>query len=285
MLGVGAYTLWGLVPIYFHAVAHITPLVVVCHRIVWSSLFLALIVCWRREWRPIWGVASVRRNVLFLLMAALLIAINWLVFIYAITTRQVLQASLGYFINPLLSVALGLIFLGERLRPGQWLALFFAGLGVLNLAVRAGAFPWIALSLATSFALYGLVRKTVSVHSLHGLLIETLFLLPPALIWLLLGPSNRLLQDNLGLLSLSGLVTAVPLLMFGAAVRCLRLSTLGFLQYVGPSIQFFLALVFFREPLDLVRFVSFSLCWLGIVTYLTESVLTHRAPVVADRPE
>jgi len=215
---------------------------------------------------------------------AILIAINWLVFIYSVISHQVLQSSLGYFINPLFSIFLGMIFLRERLRGWQWLAVILAGLGVLNLALRSDRLPWIALSLAVSFGLYGLVRKKVDIDSLHGLLVETTVLLPIALVVLALPAAHHVTSRSLGLLSLSGVITAIPLLFFGVALRRLKLSTMGFLQYVGPTLQFLVALVVFHEALDQAKLASFTLCWLAIGVYAADSIFTRR-PQVCEEPE
>jgi chloramphenicol-sensitive protein RarD len=283
--GIGAYSMWGVFPIYFHLLSEVPPWVVLCHRIFWSVLFLGVVVSVRREWGSIRLILRHRRNVLLLLGGGVLIALNWLIFIYSVTSHQVLQASLGYFINPLLSVALGMIFLGERLRRWQWLAVFIAGAAVANLAIHSAALPWIALSLAATFGFYGLVRKKVDINSLHGLLIETAILLPLALVALALGPSGGMPRATLGILSLSGVLTAVPLLMFGAAVRRLRLSTVGFLQYIGPTLQFLVAVLVFHEPLDRAKLGSFALCWLGIAVYTIDSLMTRHPQAVADEPE
>lgn len=284
--GLGAYTLWGVFPIYFHAVAHVPPLVVLCHRVLWSALFLGLVISFRQEWRPIVRVVSTRRNLLLLSAGALLIALNWLIFIYAVGSGQTLQASLGYFINPLFSIALGMCFLGERLRQWQWLAVLIVTGAVMNLAVRGNGFPWIAVSLAISFGLYGLVHKKLDVNSLHGLLVESALLLPVAVSLLIILPAATLSSNTWLLLSLSGVITAVPLLLFGAAVRRLQLSTLGFLQYIGPTLQFLLAICVFHETLNQTRFLSFALCWLAIAIYVADSVLNRRpAPAVAGEPE
>ena len=284
--GLGAYTLWGVFPIYFRAVAHVAPLGVLCHRIIWSVLFLGLVISFRQEWRPIAQVVRNRRKLLLLLSGAVLIALNWLIFIYAVGSGQTLQASLGYFINPLFSIALGMCFLGERLRRWQWIAVLIAMAAVLLLAVHGGGFPWIAVSLAVSFGLYGLVRKTVDVNSLHGLLVETALLLPIAVLLLAIMPSANLSPATWLLLSLSGVITAVPLLLFGVAVRRLPLSTLGFLQYVGPTLQFLLAICLFHEPISRIKLVSFALCWLAIVVYLADSILNKLpAQAVADEPD
>jgi chloramphenicol-sensitive protein RarD len=282
--GVGAYLAWGFVPLYFHLVAEVSPWVILCHRVIWSSLFLALVVSARRDWKFIRPVVLRRRNLLLLSLGAILIATNWLVFIYAVSTKQVLQASLGYFINPLFSIALGMIFLRERLRGWQWLAVLIAAVAVLNLTLRGSSSPWIAISLACSFGFYGLVRKKIDINSLHGLFIESVILLPIAIGFIALAPSKTS-TSALGILSLSGIVTAVPLLMFGAAVRRLRLSTMGFLQYIGPSLQFLVAIVFFHEPLDHAKLASFVLCWIAIAVYVIDSVLTRNPCPVADEPE
>jgi len=283
--GLSAYAMWGVFPIYFRAVAAVPPLLILCHRIFWSALFLGVVVSARTEWAAIWPVLKSRRNVLMLSAGAVLIALNWLIFIYAVSTRQVLQASLGYFINPLLSIALGLIFLRERLRTGQWLAVSIAACAVLNLALRGHGFPWIAVSLAASFGFYGLVRKKVDINSLHGLMVETAILLPLALPLLFLLPTGNPPRATWGLLSLSGIITAVPLLCFGAALRRLQLSTIGFLQYIGPTLQFLVALFVFREPLDRSKLGSFVLCWAAIAVYVVDSLLSRRPQEVADEPE
>jgi len=283
--GLGAYGMWGVFPLYFHLLSEVPPWVVLCHRIFWSVLFLGVVVSVRREWGSILPILRNRRNVVLLSGGGVLIALNWLVFIYSVTSHQVLQASLGYFINPLLSVALGMIFLRERLRGWQWLAVLTAGAAVANLAVRGATFPWVAISLAGSFGFYGLVRKKVDINSLHGLLIETAILLPLSLVVLALVPAGAMPRATLGILSLSGVLTAVPLLMFGAALRRLRLSTIGFLQYLGPTLQFLVAVLVFHEPLDRFKLSSFALCWLGIAVYTADSLLTRHPQAVADEPE
>jgi chloramphenicol-sensitive protein RarD len=283
--GLSAYTIWGFIPLYFRALSAVPPLVILCHRILWSALFMALVISVRGEWKAIWPVLQLRRNVLLLLSGAVLIALNWLIFIYSVATHQLLQASLGYFINPLLSIALGMIFLRERLRGWQWLAVAVAVAAVLNLALRGSGFPWIAVSLAGSFGFYGLVRKSVDINSLHGLTIESAFLLPASLVALEFLPAMGTPVGTWGLLSLSGVITAVPLLFFGAALRRLQLSTMGFLQYVGPTLQFTVATVLFHEPLDRAKLGSFILCWIAIGLYVMDTLLYRRAAQVADEPD
>jgi chloramphenicol-sensitive protein RarD len=284
--GLGAYTLWGVFPLYFYAMAHVAPVVVLCHRIVWTVLFLSVVIFFKREWRAVAQVAKNRRRLVLLGCGAVLIAANWLIFIYAVVRGQTLQASLGYFINPLVSIALGMCFLGERLRGWQWAAVGIATSAVGLLAVFETGLAWIPVSLAISFGLYGLVRKKLDVNSLHGLLVETVILFPIALLFLNLAPASKLTTGTWLLLSLSGIITAVPLLLFGVAVRRLQLSTLGFLQYVGPTLQFLLAVFVFHEAINRVRLVSFVLCWIAIAVYLADSIWNQRtAQPVADEPE
>jgi len=277
--------MWGVFPLYFHALSQVAPLIILCHRIAWSVLFLGLVVSIRGEWTAIRPILRSRRNILLLSAGSVLIALNWLIFIFAVVSRQVVETSLGYFINPLLSVALGVVFLRERLRTWQWVAVLIAGVAVANLALRGMGFPWIAVSLAFTFGFYGLVRKKVDINSLHGLLVETSILLPLAVAVLAFGPAPAAPAATLGILSLSGIITAVPLLMFGVALRRLKLSTIGFLQYIGPTGQLLVAIMVFHEPLDRVKLASFALCWLGIAVYTTDSVLARQFQAVADEPE
>jgi chloramphenicol-sensitive protein RarD len=285
LCGLAAYTAWGFIPLYFRAVSDVSSGIVLCHRVFWSVLFLAAVISIRKEWSLVWPVLRKRRSVLLLCAGALLIAMNWLIFIYSVASHQVLQASLGYFINPLLSIALGMIFLHERLRGWQWLAVFLAAAAIVNLALRGAGVPWLSLSLAGSFGFYGLVRKKVDIDSLHGLLIETAVLFPFALMVLAWPGLPRSSPGSLGILSLSGIVTAVPLLCFGAALRRLKLSTMGFLQYVGPTLQFLVALAVFHEPLDQAKLGSFLLCWSAIAVYAADSILARRPQTLADEPE
>jgi chloramphenicol-sensitive protein RarD len=274
--GLSAYIIWGGFPLYFHLVAHVPPLIVLCHRIVWSVLFLAVVVSVRGEWRPIGKLMRHWRTLGLLSLGATLIALNWLLFIYAVGSGQTLQASLGYFINPLLSVALGMVFLRERLRRWQWVAALVATAAVGNMALHGGGFPWLAVSLAFSFGFYGLVRKKLDINSLHGLLVETAVLFPVAALIMALWPGPGTAPGTLGILSLAGILTAVPLLLFGAALRLLPLSAIGFLQYINPTLQFLVAVVVFHEPLDRGKLGSFALCWLAIGIYVAESLLGHQ---------
>jgi chloramphenicol-sensitive protein RarD len=283
--GIGAYTMWGVFPLYFHLVSEVPSWLVLCHRIFWSVLFLAAVVSVRKEWGFILPILRNRRDMVLLSGGAVLIALNWLLFIYSIASKQVLQASLGYFINPLLSVVLGLIFLGERLRRWQWVAVLIAVAAVVNLAFHSAALPWLAVSLAGTFGFYGLVRKTVDINSLHGLLIETTILFPLSVVVLAWVPIGGIPRTTLGILSLSGVLTAVPLLMFGAALRRLKLSTIWFLQYIGPTLQFLVAVLVLHEPLEHSKLGSFAVCWVAIAVYTADSLLTRHPQAVADEPE
>jgi len=280
-----AYAIWGFIALYFRALSSVAPITILYHRIIWSALFLAMVVSVRGEWRSIIPALRSWRHLGLLSAGALLIALNWLLFIYSVATKQLLQASLGYFINPLLSIALGMLFLRERLRGWQWVAVLIAGGAVLNLAVRGAGFPWLALSLAGSFGFYGLVRKAVDINSLHGLMIESAMLFPLAAFMLAAGRPSAVSFPTLGVLSLSGVITAVPLLCFGAALRRLQLSTMGFLQYVGPTLQFLVARCIFREPLDPAKLASFAMCWLAIGVYVGDSWRSRTAQPVADEPD
>jgi len=283
--GLSAYTMWGVFPLYFHALSHVSPLVVLCHRIFWSSLFLAVVISIRGEWGAIRPVLRSRHNMMLLSAGAVLIALNWLTFIYSVGSEQVLQASLGYFINPLLSIALGMMFLQERLRRWQWVAVIIALCAVVNLALHGSGLPWIAVSLAATFGFYGLVRKKVDINSLHGLLVESCILLPIAVVVLVMEKPQDIYGPPYGILSLSGFITAIPLLCFGAAVRRLQLSTIGFLQYIGPTLQFLVAIALLHETLDPAKLGSFILCWIGIAVYVADSVFRHSPPSIADEPE
>jgi chloramphenicol-sensitive protein RarD len=277
--------MWGVFPLYFHLLSAVAPWIVLCHRIFWSVLFLALVVSVRGEWKALRPILRSRRNVLFLSAGGVLIALNWLIFIYGVGSHQIVEVSLGYFINPLLSIALGVVFLRERLRGWQWVAVLIAGIAVANLALRGTGFPWIAVSAAATFGFYGLVRKKVDINSLHGLLVETAILFPIAVVMLTTVPSRAVPSASLGLLSMLGVLTAIPLLMFGAALRRLQLSTIGFLQYIGPTGQLLVAILAFHEPLNRVQLASFGLCWLGIAVYTADSILTSHPQAVADEPE
>lgn len=275
LLGTAAYASWGLFPLYFKAVASVAPVEVLAHRGLWSFVVLAGLVALLGRWAELRRELRSGKLLLMLAFSTLLIGANWLAFIYAVISGQVLQASLGYFINPLVSVLLGVVFLRERLRPYQMLSMALALVGVLVLAGLVGEVPWIALALAATFALYGLMRKIMPVDGLTSLTVETLAMAPIAAAYLAYLAASRPSADHdwamLGLLMLSGPVTTVPLLFFGAAARRLRLSTLGILQYLTPTLQFLLAVVAFREPFSHAQIVSFACIWTAVGIYTADS--------------
>jgi chloramphenicol-sensitive protein RarD len=281
LYGLLAYGWWGLIPLYFKTVDHIPPLEVLAHRVVWSCAILTLVITISRRWSSFRRALSDRRALATLAVTTLLIATNWFTYIYAIGSGNVLQASLGYFITPLANVLLGVVFLQERIGRLQILAVAIAVVGVVTLALLGGAFPWIAMTLAVSFSFYGLLRKTVAVDGLVGLFIETLFLLPPALgaiAVLTFAGQGAFRLDTPGvdgLLILGGVVTTIPLLSFAAAARRLRLSTLGFLQYLAPTIQFLLAIVAFGEPFSRWQIASFGCIWMAIALYTLDSLVPY----------
>lgn len=282
MLAIGAYGIWGVLPLYFHILATVPALQILAHRVVWSVLFLGVLVFALGRARDIWRAAR-GRTLLLLCASAALIAINWFVYIWSVETDHVLEASLGYFINPLVNVALGLLVLGERLRRWQGVAIAMAGAGVLVMAVSGGGAILISLSLAFSFGFYGLVRKVVAIDSLGGLTVETVLLVPLAGGWLFytMGQGTSGFGVSAGqnaLLLAAGVITAIPLLMFAAAARLLPLSMMGLLQYIAPTLQFFVALAL-GEPLRPVHLVTFPLIWAGCALYAWDSIRAARAPV------
>jgi chloramphenicol-sensitive protein RarD len=274
LYGLVAYGWWGLVPFYFRWVrTEVAPEQILCHRIIWSGLFLGLILTLKRRWGELARCLSTGTLVRPLLVSALLIAVNWLVYILSVAHDRVAQASLGYFITPLASVLLGMLVFRERLRLLQWLALALASSGVLAIGVAGGEVPWVGLVLAASFSVYGMIRKQVPVDGLIGLAAETALLTPPALALLLLGSGAATVAQPslLARLMLSGVVTTIPLLCFGQAARLLPLSLIGFLQYISPSIQFVLAVGLFDEDLPGESWSSFVLIWAALALFTTDS--------------
>lgn len=282
MAGVAAYSLWGLVVLYWPLVEPAAPAEILAHRIAWSLVLVAVVLAVTRRLRS--SIARVdRRQAGLLTLAALLIAGNWLTYIWAVTTEQVVETSLGYFINPLITVALGVLVFGEPLRRNQRLALGIATLAVVVLTVDYGRPPWIALTLAITFALYGLLKKQAGVDALESLALETLVLVVPAvgyLVWLGATGAGTFTAagiDHAVLLAGAGVVTAVPLLAFGAAAVRLPLTTIGLLQYLAPSIQFALGVTLLAEPMPLPRLAGFALVWLALVVFTVDGVRTVRA--------
>ncbi len=281
-LGFSAYLVWGFFPVFFKALIEVTPLEILAHRIVWSTLFLAILISGRRQWPVLIRIVKNRKDFFRLLLTAVLISINWLVFIIAVESGYVLQASLGYFITPLVNILLGRMLLAERLRPWQKASVGLAATGVIWQIIIVGQFPWIALILAATFGLYGLMRKTAAFDSLTGLAGETLVITPFALaylLWLAMGSDMIFLHGELRLdllLAASGVVTAIPLLLFAASTRRLRLATIGFLQYITPTLHFLLAVLIYREPFNMVNMVSFILIWVALAVYSADTTRSIR---------
>ncbi len=279
-----AFCIWGLAPLYFRAIGSVPPFEIVAHRVLWSALFLAgllALIPSTGGFARVRAVLAQPRLLALLTLTALLTSSNWLVFIWAIDAGRLLEASLGYFINPLVSVALGAIFLGERLRPLQAAAVAIACAGVGWRVWQLGNPPWIAIFLAGTFGLYGLLRKRAPVEAASGLFIETLLVAPLALAWLVWLGAQNALTFGAGttvdwLLPLSGILTAVPLTLFAVGARRLPLATVGFLQYLAPSLNFLVAVVIFREPLDNTQLVGFALIWLALAVYSADLIRSAR---------
>jgi chloramphenicol-sensitive protein RarD len=277
-----AFLIWGLSPVYWKALGAVPALEITMHRVIWSFFFLMGLILLQRRRHEFAGVLKNGRMLLTLLSTAILVSANWLLYIWAVNNNYMLQASLGYYINPLVNVVLGLLFLRERLRRPQILAVMLAAGGVLYLTSAYGEFPWIALTLALSFGLYGLIRKVAPVGALVGLAVETMLLSPPAVIYLIYLNSqgaDTILRVSLKLdLLLIGCapLTAAPLLFFTLGAKRLYLSTLGLMQYIGPSGMFLLAVFYYNEPPSTTQVRTFALIWVALGIYSTDSVIYYR---------
>ncbi|END2490469.1 TPA: EamA family transporter RarD [Vibrio vulnificus] len=282
LLALGAYTMWGIAPIYFKSLAAVSPLEILSHRVVWSFFLLAALLHFGHHWRTVRDVLTSKSKMLYLVTTAILVGANWLIFIWAVNANHMLDASLGYYINPLINVLLGMLFLGERLRKLQWFAVTLAACGVLVQLVVFGSVPIVAIALAFSFGFYGLLRKKVSVDAQTGLFIETLVMLPAAAIYLLFiadTPTSNMLanpsQLNL-LLIAAGVVTTLPLLCFTGAATRLKLSTLGFFQYIGPSLMFLLAVLIYGEAFTSDKAFTFAFIWGALVVFSFDGLRYRR---------
>ncbi|ENP8324279.1 EamA family transporter RarD [Vibrio vulnificus] len=282
LLALGAYTMWGIAPIYFKSLAAVSPLEILSHRVVWSFFLLAALLHFGRHWRTVREVLTSKSKMLYLITTAILVGANWLIFIWAVNANHMLDASLGYYINPLINVLLGMLFLGERLRKLQWFAVTLAACGVLVQLIVFGSVPIVAIALAFSFGFYGLLRKKVSVDAQTGLFIETLVMLPAAAIYLLFiadTPTSNMLanpsQLNL-LLIAAGVVTTLPLLCFTGAATRLKLSTLGFFQYIGPSLMFLLAVLIYGEAFTSDKALTFAFIWGALVVFSFDGLRYRR---------
>jgi chloramphenicol-sensitive protein RarD len=280
--GVAAFTIWGLVPIYWKLLTNVPALQVLGHRIVWSLAVLVIcVVATRRGQRPLAGVS--RRVVGIYAIAAGLIAFNWFLYIFAVNAGFIVETSLGYYITPLVNVLFGVVFFHERMRPAQWLAIALAAAGVVQLTFAYGALPWIAFGLAASFGSYGLTKKKAPLDSLVGLTLETAILAPLAIVYLVMlhrsGEGAFLRTGGAtsdALIIASGLVTTVPLLLFAAAVRTVPLSVVGILQYIGPTLQFLLGVFVYDEPFSRSQLVGFSIVWTALAIYAGDGLRAQR---------
>lgn len=273
LLAIGAYTMWGIAPIYFKSLSEVSPLEILSHRVVWSFFLLAFLLHLGRSWRNVRDTLTSKPKMTYLVATSLLVGANWLIFIWAVNANHMLDASLGYYINPLINVVLGMIFLGERLRKLQWFAVGLAAIGVLIQIVAFGSIPVVAIALAFSFGFYGLLRKKVSLEAQTGLFIETLVMLPAAAIYLLFiadSATSDLAANPITLnllLIAAGIVTTLPLLCFTGAATRLKLSTLGFFQYIGPSLMFLLAVLIYGEAFTTDKAVTFAFIWGALVIF------------------
>lgn len=283
-----AFVLWGIFPLYFHAIREVPPLEILGHRMLWSLAFLAIVLTVRQQWKWLPRVVRQPRVLGAFIASALLLSSNWFVYIWSVNNGHVLDASLGYFINPLINVMLGMLVLKETLRRGQWLAIGVAACGVAWLTWSAGELPWIALILGMSFACYGLLRKTAALAALEGLSLETMLLFPLALAyvaWLTVQGQNTFINTDTGatrwLLAAAGPLTAIPLLLFATGARQISMSALGLLQYISPTLQALLGVWVFHEAFPMERLIGFVIIWTALVLYVAEGLWVSRRTSVA----
>jgi len=284
LYGIGAYVLWGFFPIYWKFLHDVPALQVIGHRIGWSFILLALYILLTGQWDAFRSAAFNWRTIGIYSIAGVLLTFNWLIYVWGVNEGFIVETSLGYFINPLLSVSLGVLFLRERLRTMQWVPVGLAAIGVGYLTFVYGRLPWIALSLAFTFGFYGFVKKLSPLGSLHGLTLETGIVFPVALIYLAIvgiNGSGAFLHDGTFvdvLLIGAGLVTTVPLLMFASAAKQIPLTVVGLLQYIAPTLQFLIGVFVYKEPFDLAHFIGFAIGWVALIIFAVESYLANRAP-------
>ncbi|MEO0549112.1 MAG: EamA family transporter RarD [Pseudomonadota bacterium] len=274
----GCYIIWGLLPLYFRALDHIQPNEMLAQRIIWSVPTGLILIVIARNWVQL-RAALTRTHLMWLSVSGLLIGLNWFVYIWAVGEERVMEASLGYYINPLVNVLIGAVFFSEKLRPAQWLAVLIATVAVGVMTVALGYVPWVALILCMTFALYSVIRKQVQVDSRAGFVVEAALLAPLALIWMgwFIGqPEGRIMGDggwDIPLILLSGPVTAVPLILFAIAAKRLRLSTIGMMQYIGPTLQFLISVLVFQEVFTMTHALAFGLIWTALVVFTVDSVM------------
>ena len=283
LAGIAAFTTWGLIPGYWKLLKSVPSSEILAHRFVWTTLFLSVLLTWQRRWHEVKANSQSRRALLFCLASGSAIAVNWFLFIWAVIIGRVIETSLGYFMTPLVNVLFGAIFFRERLTRPQLVAVLLATIGVLYLTFGYGYFPWIALSLCTSFGLYGFLRKKSGTAAIPGLFFETMAIVPLAILYLaFLSVRGQLafghISPRLSILLMStGIVTAVPLLWFGHAARHLRLTTIGFLQYLAPTGTFFLGVFVYHEPFTRAHLITFGLIWVALAIFTGEAVFRWRS--------
>ncbi len=280
LYALSAYVIWGLLPIYLKWLQVVPALQVISHRIVWSFIFLTVFIVLTKQWRRLKATLNIRLIGLYLLAAGLL-SVNWLVYVWAVNNGRIVETSLGYFINPLLSIVLGRIFLGERLRALQLIPVILATSGVLYIAYAYGTLPWIALALAGTWGMYGLIKKIATLGSLHGLTMETGFVFLPALGYLIImqwSEEGQFGHNNVVLVALlmgAGLITIVPLLLFASAVSRISLTMIGMMQYIAPTIQFLIGVFVYHEPFSRDQLIGFALVWIALVIFTFEGFYVY----------
>lgn len=284
LYGIGAYFLWGLFPIYWKLLHHVPAIQLIWHRIIWSFLLLIVVILFTKQWTEFRKTINTKVLRIYTI-AALLIAGNWLLFVWAVNANFIVETSLGYFINPLISMLMGVIFFKERLRLAQWITVVLVAIGVTYLTFVYGRLPYIALSLALTFALYGVVKKISPLGSLYGLAIETGILFIPALIYLIIMETNGTgaflhtgLTSDLLMIG-AGLITIIPLLLFTSAARSIPLWIVGLLQYIAPTTIFLIGVLIYKEPFSSNQLIGFSIVWLAFIIFWVENFMVNRAPV------
>jgi chloramphenicol-sensitive protein RarD len=283
--GIAAYAMWGVFPIYWKLLHQVPALQVIGHRISWSFILLMLFIVFTKQWKDFRSAALTAKIISIYSIAGVLLTINWLVYVWGVNAGFIVETSLGYFINPLLSVLLGVIFLHERLRPAQWIPVILATAGVTYLTVAYGRLPWIALSLAFSFGFYGFVKKLAPLGSLYGLTLETGIVFPVALIYLFfVGFHDTGAFLHVGaqidlLLIGAGVVTTIPLLMFASAARQIPLTVIGLLQYIAPTMQFLIGVLLYKEPFDHAHLIGFGIVWIALIIFWVENFIANRVLV------
>jgi chloramphenicol-sensitive protein RarD len=283
--GIAAYVLWGVFPIYWKLLHDVPAIQVIGHRVSWSFALLILFIVFTKQWKEFRSAALIPKTLAIYSIAGVLLTINWLIYVWGVNAGFIVETSLGYFINPLISVLLGVIFLHERLRPAQWIPVALATAGVTYLTIAYGHLPWIALSLAFSFGFYGFVKKLAPLGSLYGLTLETGIVFPIALLYLAFVGLNGTgaffhegAQVDLLLIS-AGVVTTIPLLMFASAARQIPLTVVGLLQYIAPTMQFLIGVFLYKEPFDHAHLMGFGIVWIALIIFWVENFIANRMPL------